>query len=104
MYSTRHFHKTGKVLTKAVRPPPELVEREVNLKRNWLSDAGSYPIMVSISFASLLVLYEWGHASRAPNVTWSKHTRGSLNYVENDLKTDPDWAHKIEGKWIGPLP
>ena len=90
---------------KAVRMPEKLQNK--SFKEQWLSDAGTYPIIVATGCATCLVLYEWQHALRAPNVTIVKGTRGSLNFVENDLEADTKWenlGNVFEGKWRGPKP
>jgi hypothetical protein len=56
--------------------------------KNWLQDPGTYPIVVTVTFACLVASYKIFHDARSPEAHFSKTERGSIDYIENSRTED----------------
>lgn len=59
-----------------------------------MSDSGTYPILVIIGFAGVLVCWRLEHSFGSADVHFGKAERASIDYIKNK-RTPPskDWAH-----------
>ena len=64
-------------------PPP----RADALKRGWLNDPGTYPVIVVISFGLVLVAYKMKHDIMSPEAHFNRTERLSLDYINNERST-----------------
>mmetsp|Transcript_6367 Transcript_6367/g.8049 ORF Transcript_6367/g.8049 Transcript_6367/m.8049 type:complete len:121 (-) Transcript_6367:717-1079(-) len=70
---------------------PDVLQKEGNYVKNWLSDAGAYPVIFITGFACLFASYKLAIVDAgAPDTHWDKQTRSTLDYIENNR--DPNRA------------
>jgi hypothetical protein len=63
------------------RTPPPAAD---SFKKGWLNDSGTYPIIVTISVALVLVAYKIKHDIMSPEAHFSRSERLTLDYIENE--------------------
>ena len=64
---------------------PWVLQKEGNWKKRWFADPAAYPIIAITGFACLFAGYKLLIVDAgAPDTHWTKHERGTLDYINNE--------------------